>query len=422
MTESVSPVGRRLAEQRGAIAEQLAQAAAARRFVNRRRRFEAGYSDRRRAAAERLFAVLSFVLLVALPNMAATAYFGWMAADQYVAEARFILRPNKAQAAMAGSLAGVEIARDTQVVAAFLESRALVDTLEATVGLRARYLAAPFDPSHLLDPVTPDWLAGLAPDDPVEDVADYWDRMANAEIVPRSGVVTFTVRAFAPDDARTLAVAGLDAAEALVNGMNQRIWGDSVARAETLFAEAADRLAAAEGQLARVRDEAGLLEPGAAATAVIGLMAAARGNLDALERDYAARSVDLDPGSARMRALEREIEAARMQVAALEAELTGSGVETLSPTLADALERFSEAEVEREFAERSFLAAATQLERTRQAAAAQSLYLDIFSPPALAEDALYPKRLWWIGGILAASLALWGVARGAFALVRNHMA
>jgi capsular polysaccharide transport system permease protein len=421
VSEIVSDVGRRLAERRGVVADRLAEAAATRRFVNRRRRFEAGFSDRRRAGAERLVTRLAFVLLVALPNVASLTYFGWVAADQYAAEARFILRPNKAQAVMAGRLAGVEIARDTQVVAEFLTSRALVDRLEATAGLRRRYLAEPFRLRHLIDPVSPDRLAGLRPDDPVEDVARYWRRRADAEIAPRSGVVTFTVRAFSPEDARSLADAGLAEAEALVNAMNARIWGDAAVRAETLFAEAADRLAAAEGRLARVRDEAGIVAPGAAAAAAIGLTSAARAQLAALERDYAARAVELDPGSARLRALEREIAAARAQVAALEAELVGGGGDT-SPSLARALERFAEAEVEREFAERSFLAAAAQLERTRQAAAAQSLYLDVFSPPALAEEALYARRLWWIGGVLAVSLAAWGAACGAFLLARNHMA
>lgn len=425
MSDTTPPAARTLADQRGLVADNLARAAAAHRFVNRRRRFEAGFSDRRRAAAERLFTVLSLVLLVALPNLAAVGYFNWMASDQYVSEARFILRPNKARLGGGGATAmagATEIGRDTLVLADFLESAALVETLEADVGLRTRFEALPFAPAHLLDPPTPDRLAGLGPDRPAEDVLRFWKRMTDVSVQPGSGVVIFALRAFRPEDAHLLAQRSLVAAEALVNRMNARIWGDAVTMAQTLFAESAERLGRAEAALVAIRDELGIVAPDTASAALIGLIAQARGTLSRLEREYAARAGELDPQAALLRARAREIEAAREQLRALEAQLVGSGAGGGPATMAAALERFSTAEVEREAAQRSFLAAATQLERARLVAEAQTLYLDVFSPPALAEDATYPKRRWWLGGILAGTLALWGVARALFLLIRNHMA
>jgi capsular polysaccharide transport system permease protein len=425
LSDATPTLGGRLVVERGAVADRLAAAAAARRFVNRRRRFEAGFSDRRRAATERLFTVLSFVLIVALPNMAATTYFGWLAADQYVSEARFVLRPNIARIAASEGEATVgvgDVVRDTQVVADFLESRAILEALEASVGVRARYAAEPFGLAHLLAPPVPDAIAGLDADEPVETAVRYWERMAEARIVPSSGVVIFTVRAFSPGDARLLADRSLEEAEALVNAMNARIWGDAVGRAEALFAEAADRLGAAEARLSRVRDEAGIVEPGTATAALVGLISDARATVAALERDLAARRAHLGPGAAPIRALERQIAAANDQVRALEAQMVAQGGAGATPTVAEALERFAEAGIEREFAARSFLAAGAQLERARHAAEAQSLYLDVFAPPALAEDATHPRRGWWLVGIVATSLALWATLRGLFLLARNHMA
>lgn len=425
MSDSTHAVGEALAEQRAVVADNLARAAAAHRFTNRRRRFEAGLSDRRRAAAERLFMVISFVMLVALPNIAATTYFGWMASDQYVSEARFILRPNKARLANAGDVAlasAAEIGRDTLVLADFLESAALVDLLENDVGLRQRFQAAAPALAHLLDPPTPDWLAGLPADEPAEDVLRYWRGMTEVSVQPGSGVVIFALRAFRPDDAHQLVSRSLSAAEALVNRMNERIWGDATTTAEELFAKSARRLGEAEAALVAVRDEVGIVSPDASSASLIGLLAQARATLARLEREYAARVAELDPQSVQLRARSREIEAARDQVRGLETQLVGLGADARAGSMAAALERFSTAEVEREAAQRSFLAAATQLERARIVADAQSLYLDVFSPPVLAEEATYPKRAWWLGGILAGTLALWGLARALFMLIRNHMA
>ena len=58
----------------------------------------------------------------------------------------------------------------------------------------------------------------------------------------------------------------------------------------------------------------------------------------------------------------------------------------------------------------------------RMEVATQQVYLTTFLQPVLAEDALYPKRLWIIAAITAICLALWGLGAGIAVLMRNYAA
>lgn len=150
-----------------------------------------------------------------------------------------------------------------------------------------------------------------------------------------------------------------------------------------------------------------------------GLAGEARAELIRLEQEHAAGALHLDPGSARMQALTRRIEALRAEIAALGSErVAGEGADGLAGVMA----RFSALEVEQEMAERAFLSAARKLEQVRRVAEARQMHLDIFVEPARPEEPTRPRRALAIALAAAAALALWGAACGAFSLVRNHMA
>lgn len=409
------------------ISARLADAAAAQRFTNRRRRFEAGFSERRRQRTERFFSVASFIVLVAAPMAASTLFFGWMASDRYVAEAHFLLRPNKAQLATApGEVESVaaQIGRDTQVVADYLIGPAAFLALDEELDLRARLTTPPPQLADLLDPPTPDALTGLAADATYEDAVAYWKSMVATDIDPSSGVVTLRVVAFSEDDALLIADRALVRADALVNAMNARIWDDALAQAQAAVEAAAARLTSAEAGMAQLRNEEGLVSADAAATAATGMTVAARGAVAELERQRAALSAYLRPEAPAVRLLDERIAAGRAQIAELDAQMTGSSESGASgqSSLSRSLERFGAPEMEREVARRSFLTAASQLERARQARDARSLYLEVFAPPQRPDEAVLPHRALWVGVTLACALALWAMARGLFGLVRNHMA
>ena len=78
--------------------------------------------------------------MVAVPNLVVSIYFGLIASDQYVSEAKFTVSSGAIpKMDELGSVTGVPpilIVQDTQVVTSYIHSRAMVEQLERTVGLR----------------------------------------------------------------------------------------------------------------------------------------------------------------------------------------------------------------------------------------------------------------------------------------------
>ncbi|MGF1446562.1 MAG: hypothetical protein ACFBRM_10225 [Pikeienuella sp.] len=406
---------------RGHIASGLSAAAGRHAFSNRRRRFDVGYSERMRRRAMRSMAILSFLVIVAGPMLIAGTYYGAVAEDQYAVESRMILRVNQAAGpdrleALTG-LPSIEMKRDTQVVAAFMESSALVEALVVGADFPARYAGVGAD---LLRPeswTATDWPARLPPDPTVEDFEDQWARVSEVEIELPAGIIVFSLRAFSAADAQALATAAVTRAERLVQEMNARVWTEAVASAERAFAAATERLVSVQHSLAAARNAAGILDAEREAGALSALSADLRGQIIALEQRRAAQARHLAPSSPRLRALSDRIAALETQLDRLGAKAVGTS-SGLSEVMAD----FSQIEIARETAERQFLAAARTLEETRHAAEARMIYLDVFVPPERPEEATYPRRWRSLALILGACLAAWGVAFGLFSLVRRHMA
>ncbi|MEM9145608.1 MAG: hypothetical protein AAGC57_05365 [Pseudomonadota bacterium] len=409
---------------RARIAEGLSAQAGRHAFSNRRRRFDIGFTERRRIAAMRRMVLLGFLIFVAIPGILAGGYFGGLADDRFVSETRFLLRVNQ----VAGSdrlgqvtgLPSLEMKRDTQVIATFLESAALVEALEARAGFRRAYEGpqpAALKPETWL---ANDWVARLEPDASAEDALDYWHDRSTVEIELPAGIVVLEVAAFSREEAQSLTAASLAEADALVNALNARVWAEAVEKAEALFRDSAERLATVQGRLAVARNEAGVFSAETEAGVLSELAGETRAELIRLEQDRAAKARHLSPTSAQMQALDRRIAALREQLTALGTERVAADPD--GEALADVMARFSEIEVEQEIAERQFLAAAQKLEQVRRISEARMLYLDVFVEPTRPEDAIEPRRalaftLWLTCGLIA-----WGIAVGLGSLMRNHMA
>ncbi|MGA0595809.1 lipopolysaccharide biosynthesis protein [Enterovirga sp. CN4-39] len=345
---------------------------------------------------------LSFLAFVAIPTLASTVYFGLIAADQFVAEARFAVRGG----AMAGldalsSLTGmpsVQIIQDTQVVTNYIESRALVELLDEKAGLRARYSVPEAD-----------FFASLNPSKPIERVVKYWQGMHHAKIEMPGGIVVLSVRAFRPDDAVALANAVVAASEQLVNEMNDRARGDAVANADREFRLAGERLSQARAALETARNREGILDAATESKKADTILSTLRTQQLELEQQYAVslkQSVSAD--APQMRNLKSRIEALAGQIKEIQSELTALDGAVGGPSaLSASMTRLSALQLEQQIAQAQYTAAATALERARLASLSKQIYLTTFVRPVDAEEAQYPRRGMNIALTVAGGLLLW---------------
>ena len=359
----------------------------------------------------------SFIIFVVVPSLAALFYLVFLASDQYVSEARFAIR-----SALTGTTFDVEspataipsspiglpaIANQNAfVVADYIRSPAIFADLAPLVDLRRIYGRPEAD-----------FWARLPANASAEQLSDYWRGMVRVYVDGPSGVVSVNVRAFRPADARALADAIVAASEKLVNGLSQRAREDAMASAEAEVRRTEGLVRAALGEMQAYREKVGYLNPVTASASASQLLLQALGEKIRLESDYfvALRAMSADAPT--VVAQKTRLDALDKQVAELKSKMTGASDKD---SIANTLARYEELEIQRGFAEKLYDLASRSLESARQRAEQQHLYLSVFVPPLLPEEAQFPRRL-KLSFLIPISLAiLWGIVALTVATVEDH--
>jgi capsular polysaccharide transport system permease protein len=365
---------------------------------------------RRRWSPFAAVVAVTFVACVALPALASAIYFGVIASRQYVSEMRFAVRGAWSSNDLLGGLGGgnSKRAEDSLVIAEYVRSRPMFEALEKEIGLKARYGRADAD-----------FFSRMDDDDPIEDAVKYWRSKVNVKVDRNSGVVTVTVQAFTPEDALLIAQAIGERSEHLVNELSERSRKDSLMQAQEEMARAESGMQVTIENMRQTRNEQGILDATKAAEAITKVAGELRGKLMLLEGDYIVQAASVSPSAPQMKIMASQIQNLKQQIAVLEQRIAGtSGQRTLTDTQG-LLER---REMERRVAEQQYVFAVAKFEQARLEEATKQVYLTIFVPPRLAEDALYPKRLLICSIVVAAALALWGCGVGIAILIRDHLA
>ena len=363
--------------------------------------------------------LISLIALVIAPALASTLYFAFIAADEFVAESRFAVHAmatdavsdSKTQkkattaASLLGGLTGAS--EDSYLVAAYIRSRACVEEVNKTLPLR-----------ELFRRPEADVISRLESDASPEALAKYWNRMVTSYVDPPSGIVTVTVSAYRREDALALSQAILAAAEKMANALSARAREDIMRLADAEVASAQERVVASLESLRQVRDKAGFIDPRQQALSVTQTLQELIANRIKLETDYEVSSRAMSKEAPTLQALKTRLDRLDADIAAQKAKLTSHSSDPAA--LANVLPEYESALVRNTFAEKLYGLAADGLERARLRAQAQTIYLDVFVPPAIPQEALYPERAASSAMIALTLLVLWGVGALTAALVEDH--
>lgn len=360
----------------------------------------------------------SFFLMVLVPTIAAGLYYGLMASDVYISEAKFAVRgsgeklPSSSSAALSmfSSLSSMNSNQEAYVLANYIQSTPLIEKMDKQVGVREAFARADIDP-----------LSRLAADAPVERLRRYWDKMVVASIDNLSGVLSLEVRAFRPQDALAIAQAILVESEKLVNDISRRKRTDTVAFAREEVARDEKRLKDARVAIEQFRNESGTLDPVKSAEATSRVLIALRTQKMDYENEIAAARRTLLDSSPSVQVLSARLKATNDQIGTIESQLTSKGEGDDNPA-SKKLARYEGLELEREFSEKVYILTLAALERSRIEADRQQLYLVTFVPPGLAERSLFPNRSAATAVVFACALAVWSVMSLLIAAVKDHNA
>jgi capsular polysaccharide transport system permease protein len=363
--------------------------------------------------------LVSFVLFVVIPSIVAALSFAFLASDQFVAGARFAVRSaqidsaslDNMKSAMSGANASISVpaiaGQDAYIIAVYIRSRAIVDDLSKGLDLRAVFRRPEAD-----------FWARLKDKASAEELVHYWNGMVTAYVDAPSGVVTVSVKAFRAADALSLAQAIIKSSEALANDVSVRARADAMTRAEAEVRRDEGLVQTALADMRAFRDQRGYIDPLSSATSTGALLNGLMGQKIKLQNDLFVAERAMSPSAPTLQSAKSRLEGIDGQIDELKAKLTGDSPD--GRTIAASLARFEQLEMQRIFAEKLYELAQESLERARQKAERQAIYVSTFVPPALPEEARFPERF-SMSAIIALGLAIvWGILALTSAVVEDH--
>ncbi len=352
-----------------------------------------------------------FLATVVLPTLLATIYFGFLASDVYVSQAQFVVRsPDKPATTGLGVLlksVGFSNAGDEIFITHdYVKSR---DALRA-LNERGKVESAYGNPAiSMFDRFNPVGMNGS-----FEDLYDYYGRKVGIEHDTTSSITTLTVRAFSPEDAKSMNERLLELAEGLVNRLNTRGEIDLLGYAQREVREAEAAARSSSQALAAFRNTQGIVDPERQATVQLQLVSklqdeviGARLQLQQLQA-LAPENPQIPLLRTRIAGLSRQIDAELGRAAGGNRSLSASAVQ------------YQRLVLDREYADKRLTAAMASLQEARNEARRKQAYVERIVQPSLPDEAQEPRRLRGIFATFVLGLVAFGILSMLLAGVREH--
>jgi capsular polysaccharide transport system permease protein len=338
-----------------------------------------------------------YSFLVVLPSVVLGLWYGLIATDRYVSEARMLVERDTG-----GGLPGMDLGIlslgssqteiDAWLVKRFIESPAMVRHLDETLGLRVHYEAPEADPFSRM------WRSTSR-----ESFVKYYLDHVEVSVDPDALTLDLLVQGFEPEYAQKLGQAIATRAEDFVNEVGQSLARQQVEFVQTEVDSAYRRLQKASKELIRFQNEKGLLSPeveNAAISQVIANLqselAQRRTELKALLAFLSPTAPDVQNLQKRVSALERQIEQERSK------QVRGAGSAALNDLMFDYKDREMEVQIARDIYEGGL----KSLEAAKVDASRKMKHLVMVSAPTLPQTSTEPRRLHgWITAVVLLNLA-----------------
>lgn len=335
--------------------------------------------------------LLSFILCALLPSSMAGYYMYAVAEDQYESRVGFSVRAEESQSALdvLSGLTGMSSASstDTDILYEFIQSKEMVMRVDAQMNLREIFTRPEFDP-----------VFALKDNASIEELVDYWPRMLRTYYNSSTGLIEVRSYAFTREEAQRLGELVFDESRLMINALSDEARQDATRYATEERDLAIERLITARQALTAFRIRTQIVDPTADIASQMGLLNTLQVQLAEvlIEQDLMLQTArENDP---RLTQLQRRIEVIEARIAAERRKL-GVGGALLDPGseedtgYAELFGEFEKLQVDREFAERSYLSALGAYDAAVSEAQRTSRYLTAYVRPTMAETSTAPDRL-----------------------------
>ncbi len=354
----------------------------------------------------------SLMVVVGIPTLVATIYFGLFASDIYVSESRFAIRSAKAGASVTGLAAILSSpmvgggGQDTSVVADYTHSQDMLQRVLERLDIAKHYSGSDVD-----------LLARLDKDATQEELLNYFKEHVLLQRDSASDVLTLKVRAFDPKVAQELAELVIELNESLVNTLSSRIEEDALQTARDEVARASAKVHEASAQMTAFQNDNASLNPAAESSAILGLVTGIETKLVEARAELSEKRAYMRDNSPEVVSIKNRINALSRQLRLEKGRVVGGEGQQMN----NLIESFQPLVLDQEMAQQQYASALTSLEVARIEAQRKKQYLITFIQPNLPDQALEPKRFTEVLTVLLFSFLLYLIGGLMWSALKDHI-
>lgn len=340
--------------------------------------------------------LLSFLLMVALPVVGTAWYLWTRAADQYASYVGFLVRSEQNNNALDALSGLTQLAQnsgsDTDILYKFIQSQSLVEEVAKQVDLAAIWSRHPQDVIFSYDG---------SPQ--IENLVRHWNRMV--KIYYDKGMLDLRILAYEPADAKLIADVILSESQKRLDAINAVARQDTMKYAREDLDLAVERLKDARQAVSAFRSKNQIIDPSSATSEQAGIVATLQQQLAEALVNLDMLRVNAPEGDSRIVQGELRVNSIREQIREQRSKVGSDQVEAAA--LGEIVSQFEALQVNRQFAEESYMAALAAYDSARASADRRALYLAAYVRPTLATMAEYPHRMRFLVVVSAFLLLIW---------------
>lgn len=350
--------------------------------------------------------------VVGIPTLIAAIYFGLIASDMYVSEAKVAVRSAKSGLSTNGLTALLSSpvlssgGQDSLVVLEYSNSLDILEQLRDRVDFVEHYSNPDID-----------FLSRLDADATLDEMLDYYLERVSIQRDVSSDVLTVKVRAFTPEVAQEIASLIIELNEQLVNELSSRMEEDAMASARSEVDRAVSHLRQTAQDINRFQAANDSVSPKDESLALFGRLSAIEARLSETRATLSETMAYMREDSADVVVLKNRIQALQRQFDREKGRVTGSGENNLGSLV----ENFQPLVLEQEIAQQGYAASLASLEAARIDAQRKKQYLITFIEPSLPDAAREPRRFIKILTVMVYSFLAYVIFGLLWSALKDHM-
>jgi capsular polysaccharide transport system permease protein len=335
-------------------------------------------------------------------------YWGFIATNRYVSETNVVMEsPSIAPVSFSFSsiLSGGSGSKDLLLLRDHLLSVDMLKKVDAQLNLKEHYSDNKID-----------FISRLDFNSPIEEFHKYYIKRIHVTMDDYAQVLRIQVHAFDPDMAKAIASLLLEAGEAHMNNMGQRLAAEQVKFIELQVSALGERLADARDALLVYQNQHGLISPTSTVESLSSVVAALDAELSSkstqksvLLNFQSAKSPDIIRLNNEIKALTDQIDQEKSRMAAGK----GGALNTITA-------EYETLELQARFALDLYSNALAALENTRVESVRKLKQISVLQAPTQPEYAVEPRRLYNIVTFILMAMLITMIIQLLDTVIREH--